>query len=152
MTALPRPAAERACIATLEVLGSRLGDREAEIVAAELPERLADALTRHGFDGYFGFAEMAHRVANATGDGLEDAREHAQAVCEVLGEAADEEGRRHLDTLPEELAMLFRPRAHHQRIDPGRLPHHSLDPEADRKISTAHGHHDLATGRDPRLS
>lgn len=149
MTALDSGAAERACTATLEVVGQRLGNREAEVVAAALPPPLADALTRCDYDEPFGFAELAHRVARATGAELERAREQAQAVCEVLGQCVDDDGRQHLEHLPVELALLFRPRAHHQRVDPARLPHHGAAPAPDGTLARARGRHDLATGPAP---
>lgn len=113
LAVLPAGDGARAAEAVLEVLGQRLGQREAEIVADPLPAPLADALTRRAFDTHFDLAELAARVARELGVDDERARAIVQAVCEVTGQATSDEGLQHLETLPEELARLFRRRPHH---------------------------------------
>lgn len=102
--------AERAVLATLGVLGSRLAGGETSDLAAQLPPALAEVLPTSGPGQRFGLDEFYQRVAENEGWGCtaEQARQHARAVLAAIkasvtpGEFEDL-----TDQLPDEYADLL---------------------------------------------
>ncbi len=84
-----RGEAERATRATLEILAERLAGGEANDLAAQLPQELAEYLRREwsGIGERFSLEEFFRRVSLREGVDLPDAIFHARAVIEVLTEA-----------------------------------------------------------------
>ncbi|MEW5854184.1 MAG: DUF2267 domain-containing protein [Myxococcota bacterium] len=120
--------------ATLDALGRRLDPLHADAVARQLPDDLQDMLHRHphgsardDVDAFYGEVAALEAVDPAF------AREHAQVVCQVLAEAVDDEGLRHLRAdFSDGMAELFTrrpapgesaPPAHPVAPPP---PHHTL--------------------------
>jgi len=103
--------AERAVRATLGAMACALDDDDARALANALPERLRRPLARRshprvvGLDGFYAEAELRERV------GAGFAREHAQAVLEVMAGILEPDLvariRRHL---PPDVAALLRTR------------------------------------------
>ncbi len=103
-TGLNDPArVERAIVATLELLGERLRTPDARAVARKLPPELACHLRGH--DGRT--LEQPERIDVVTQLGSETgiATEELRAVCRVLAETLDEQGRAQLRIQP--LTALF---------------------------------------------
>ncbi len=103
--------AERALSVVVRVLGRRLLEEEAVAVAGELPDAIARHLLTAQYERDFDVDELYHRVARGEGVERSFGAEHAQAVCQVLGEAIPEDARHRLQThLGPGLAPLFEPR------------------------------------------
>ena len=117
MIASARPGeAERAILATLEVLGECLCGEEAEALAARLPGELREALTSPRPNaGYFSLRQFHRRVAEKEGTSPGVAARHAEAVMEVVAEAASEEGLRYVRPLLPEGLVEFPPAARQAR-------------------------------------
>jgi uncharacterized protein (DUF2267 family) len=92
-----REDAEHAIAATLEILGGRLRDVDAEAVATRLPQPLATMLLR---------AQTSSGVTRGS-DNPSTTVDMAltRAVCRVLAQTLDEQGRTHLRMQP--LSALF---------------------------------------------
>lgn len=104
--------AARAAEATLGALRQRLVDDEAEALARELPEELAQILRGGAYDADFGVEELYRRVRDREGIPLGRATELAQVVCQALAGAMSAELRLRLSGhLPADLAELLTPRA-----------------------------------------
>jgi uncharacterized protein (DUF2267 family) len=106
----PRPGeAESAIRATLETLGERISRGEAEDIAAQLPDRLAIALTRPGGEAEdFGLDASYRRVAEKEGIEIDEATEHVAAVMTVLRQAISESELRDVRSqLPQEFYPLL---------------------------------------------
>ena len=105
-----RKETERAIAATLSVLGERLGDDDARAVAQDLPVPLGHLILsgRHGF--VFDELELYDRVRTREGVPAGFSREHAQAVCEVIGGLLSTATRARLEQhLPRAIVDLLRP-------------------------------------------
>lgn len=106
----PRPGeAEQAIIATFETLGERISEGEARDIASQLPDELAEPLTRAGGNPEgFGLDAFFRRVAEKEGVDLGKAAEHASAVMAVLGQAVtDGELQDMRSELPQEFYPLL---------------------------------------------
>ncbi len=102
--------AERAVLATLGVLGSRLAGGETSDLAAQLPPGLAEVLPASGPGERFGLDEFYQRVAATEGRGctVEQARQHARAVLAAVKAGVTPNEFEHLiDQLPDEYADLL---------------------------------------------
>ena len=99
--------------ATLRTLGERLSAGEADDVAGQLPEELAEVITdREGPEGRepleLSYEEFTERVAERSDVGGDTDR-HVQAVSDVLDEVVrDEELESARDQLPGGFTNLFR--------------------------------------------
>lgn len=103
--------AERSIVAVLEVLGARLFENDARVVADQLPDAWSPLLRREGPEAQFDLDALYGRVAAGRGVNLGHAMEHTQVVCQVLSEQVNEDGRKHLRLrLPPPIAELFTPR------------------------------------------
>lgn len=130
-----RDEADAALKATLYVLGERLPTDERKKVADALPLHASRLLQARKYRGPFDTAEFFDRVRRHEGVNLGFAHEHAQVVCQALGEIlADDTHRVLADVLPDSLAELFEP--------PNRS---SFAPEPQH--AHAGTHHTLATGK-----
>jgi uncharacterized protein (DUF2267 family) len=92
-TGLDEGRARIATAAVLETLGERIAGGEAEDLAQQLPESIAEPLLRAGGDAQpISAEEFVRRVAEREGELQTLAREHARAVLTTLREAvtADE--------------------------------------------------------------
>jgi uncharacterized protein (DUF2267 family) len=131
--------AERALAVIARVLGERLLAEEAVAVAGALPEPIAGRLRGAGYERDFDVDELYHRVARGEGVGRAFGVEHAQAGCQVLGEALPEDVRLRLQKhLGPAFAPLFAPRD--AALPPPR-PVHGAQPAPPGHGTT------LATGR-----
>jgi uncharacterized protein (DUF2267 family) len=94
---------ERALAATLSVLGDRLRTVDARAVAQRLPPELARHLTgrREATVRDERPDAFVHQLCERTGVGVEQMR----AICRVLAESLDEQGRAQLRIQP--LSSLF---------------------------------------------
>lgn len=102
--------AERAIVATLEVLGECLGGEEAGALAARLPRELRAPLTLPSPNARYYSRKQFHRhVAEKERVSLEVAARHASAVMEVVAEAAGEDGMRYVRALLPEGLMEVPP-------------------------------------------
>ncbi|AUX36966.1 MULTISPECIES: DUF2267 domain-containing protein [Sorangium] len=133
-----RDEAERAIAATARTLGERLLEREAAAVAGGLPGPVAVAVRGAAYQGDFDRDELYDRVARREGAPRGFGMEHAQAVCQVVGEALPEAERLRLQRHLADWADLFTPRA--AGAPPPRPVHAPAPPEV------GHGS-TLATGR-----
>jgi uncharacterized protein (DUF2267 family) len=117
--------AERAIEATLATIGHRLDAGEAEAVARELPAAYAQVLRASRYERDFDVDELFRRVARREGIDVGFAREHAEVVCQIVGESLSDEGlallRRHL---PPPIAELFAPREAVEPPEPA--PHRTI--------------------------
>jgi uncharacterized protein (DUF2267 family) len=103
-----RDDAERAIAATLEVLGQRLTDSEAQALARALPSKIAVHLRRRGYEGDFGVPELVTRVARKERVSVAFAREHVGAVLGAVGDALPAETATRLrKALPPAMWELF---------------------------------------------
>jgi uncharacterized protein (DUF2267 family) len=91
--------AEHAVATVLEVLGQRLRDVDAEAVAAQLPGELGRRLVAARYEGGFDVSEFQRRIS------VDDPLRASRAVCQVLAETLDEQGRAQLRMQP--LSSLF---------------------------------------------
>ncbi|MFO0761372.1 MAG: DUF2267 domain-containing protein [Byssovorax sp.] len=102
---------DRLIEASLGALGERLWDDELRAMTGNLPAPLLAILRREPHGGVFDLADFYERVGRREGVGTGFAREHAQVVCRVLGEAMSEEAHQLLQRhLPEVCRELFAPR------------------------------------------
>ncbi|MBX0295683.1 DUF2267 domain-containing protein [Haloarcula nitratireducens] len=108
-TDLPRRNAERLLRVTLRTLAERIGEDEADQLAAELPSELADEL-RRGKGERFSAEEFVERVGESLGTDPAATQAHARAVFSLLreavsaGEIEDVRGR-----LPDSFDRFFEP-------------------------------------------
>ncbi|WP_016699660.1 DUF2267 domain-containing protein [Actinoalloteichus spitiensis] len=109
-----RGQAEGVTRATLETLGERIPEPQAEHLAAQLPREIAVSLRRTitmggaGSGERFDLDEFTRRVANRAGVDPPKAVYDARVVLEVLGEATQGETlHRVRDSLPEEMRGLI---------------------------------------------
>jgi uncharacterized protein (DUF2267 family) len=142
--------AERSCFVVLGVLGRRLLPEEAAAVAGVLPDALARCVVSAGYEGAFDVHEFYERVARGEGVSRSFGAEHAQAVCQVLGEAMPEGTRVRLQKhLGAGLAPLFEPRA--APLPPPRPVHGAPPVDPGRGTTLATGmpgsRHPLSEGR-----
>jgi uncharacterized protein (DUF2267 family) len=126
---------ERATRAALLTLGERIDEPDARALASSLAPPLATVLLApHPKAQSYGIAELFRRVARREHVRLGLAREHAEAVFEVLGSCASPDALARLRRgLPPEIFALF------GHVD--RTQHTPEAAYADRR------HHDLASGR-----
>jgi uncharacterized protein (DUF2267 family) len=102
---------ERAIYVTLRALGERLNEAEAQALASGLPDALAMHFGQARHECDFGVDELYDRVARREGIPLGFGKEHAQSVCQILGESLELEQREQLTShLPPDFAELFEPR------------------------------------------
>jgi uncharacterized protein (DUF2267 family) len=112
--------------AVLEVIGERMGRREAESLAQELPPQVGAFLQGEAHGQDFDVPGLHARVARREGIRLGIAVEHTVVVCQVVAEAISPAALYRLhQALPEPLAALFKPREpverfEHIRPDPRR--------------------------------
>ncbi|PSP75180.1 DUF2267 domain-containing protein [Halobacteriales archaeon QS_3_64_16] len=111
-------AAYAATNATLEVLGQRLTEGEAENIASQLPTRLDETLTGESAEAEeFSVEEFVERVFEREREGAgssvadtDEAEQHIRGVTSVLGNAVSgselEDAR---NQLPSEFEALFEP-------------------------------------------
>ncbi len=101
--------AERAVGAVLSVLGERLAGREADRLAAQLPERLDRYVTRNPQGRRWDVGEFLRIVGEREQCADADlVRQHAQAVLRTIAEALDDEERADLlAQLPGGIIDLF---------------------------------------------
>jgi uncharacterized protein (DUF2267 family) len=121
--------AERAVRVTVCTLGERLMPEEALALAEALPDPLAAELRRTTYGGEFDLAEFYDRIARREGLRVGFGVEHAQAACQVIGEALPIELRERLQKHLPAFAPLLEaqatehapPRPSHQRpaVHPG---------------------------------
>lgn len=103
--------AERALRVTTRVLGARLMPDEAGPIAAVLPEPIAMRVRDAAYERDFDVDELFDRVARGEGSGRHFGKEHAQAVCQIIGEALSDAARMRLQRhLGPTYAPLFEPR------------------------------------------
>jgi uncharacterized protein (DUF2267 family) len=128
--------AERALRATLAALGELLPEKERRAFADALPSRLGMVLEMRKHHGPFGLEEFFGHVQRREVTSAGFAREHAQVVCRVLGEALPDDARARLErAVPAEYVDLFRGVSR----DTAPPPTHPVEPGA--------RHHSLATGK-----
>nr|WP_161556610.1 DUF2267 domain-containing protein [Micromonospora acroterricola] len=101
--------AVRSVQAVLSVLGERLAGREADHLAAQLPDRLSTSVTRNPQGRRWDVGEFLKNVGDR--EQCPDAdrvRQHAQAVLRTVAEALDDDERRDLlAQLPAGIIDLF---------------------------------------------
>lgn len=142
--------AEHVIHATLEVLGQRLLDVDARVVASRLPPTMRDSLLRHGYEGDFDIDELYRRVSDKEGVGASYAVETSQIVCSTLAEMLDDAALQHAKMrLPESLAALFTKEPH--AGGPPEQPLHYGQPNAvsyGRSLASGHegSEHPLSEG------
>ena len=121
--------------ATLAALGEGMPPHERRTLAEALPMRLGVALEMRRYEGPLELPEFFDHVRRREGTSLGFAREHAQVVCRVLGEALPDDVHAYLDrVLPRPYADLFR--APGLPVPP---PEHHLPPSSSRTFSRARG-------------
>jgi uncharacterized protein (DUF2267 family) len=101
--------AVRAVGAVLSVLGERLAGREADHLAAQLPQRLDGYVTRNPQGRRWDIGEFLQRVGEREQCADADAvRQHAQAVLNTVADALDDDERQDLlAQLPAGIIDLF---------------------------------------------
>ena len=106
---LTEEAARRSLYATIAVLGERLVDDEARALADLLPGELAESLEGVEYDSDFGTDELFERVRRRLHTTPARAREDAEIVLAVLGDAIghDDRRRRIAHGLPERAAEIW---------------------------------------------
>ncbi|CAN97304.1 hypothetical protein sce7135 [Sorangium cellulosum So ce56] len=133
-----RDQAERAIAVTARTFGERLLVEEAAAVAGRLPGPVAAAVRGATYQGDFDRDELFDRIARREGAPRGFGMEHAQAVCQVIGEALPEAERVRLQRHLPDWADLFAPRS---AGAPPPRPAHAASPPETGQGST------LATGR-----
>lgn len=133
-----RDEAERAIAVTARTLGERLLVEEAAAVAGGLPGPVAAAVRGATYQGDFDRDELYDRIARREGAPRGFGMEHAQAVCQVIGEALPEAERGRLQRHLPDWADLF---AQRSAGAPPPRPAHAASPPEVGQGST------LATGR-----
>jgi uncharacterized protein (DUF2267 family) len=107
-TGLARPQAEQAIDVTLEILGLRLGQREKDDLAAQLPRELKVPLLRRPDTDLFPADEFYDRVQQRAVIGYDEAIAWSRAVMSVLREAVTpQEIAGVMEVLPPEFGQLF---------------------------------------------
>lgn len=124
--------ARRSIEAVLDVLGTRLFENDARVVAARLPtdwaQRLGPSDDPDEEQEQFDLDELYRRVAEADAVELGRAVERTQVVCQVLSEHVDEEARAHLRLrLPPAIAELFEPHVVPEAPARGAVAAHTRD-------------------------
>lgn len=120
--------ASRAVVATLHVLGERLTDDEAKLVADALPTDLARVIEQREYEGDFDASELYGRFAEIAKTSPGDAREQVDVVLRVVAELLDDDARARVSrALPPELARRFDPETF------GPPPPHGEGPPAPRR-------------------
>jgi uncharacterized protein (DUF2267 family) len=105
---IPEDVAEDAIAATLETLGERISEGEAEDLARHLPDSLAPFLTRPGGEAEpFDANEFFRRIAEREATDEQTAERHARAVIAAL---ARREGRKELHDMLSQLPRELRER------------------------------------------
>lgn len=144
-----RTEAERAITVTARTLGERLLPTEAAAVAGGLPGPVAAAVRGATYQGDFDRDELYDRIARREGAPRGFGREHAQAVCQVIGEALPEAERARLQRHLPDWADLFASRP--AGAPPPRPPHAASPPEIGHGSTLATGrpgsHHPLSEAR-----
>lgn len=103
--------AERVVYVTVRALGERLDTDEATALAGKLPAQLGARLRMAQYERDFDVDELYARVARREGVAPGFGAEHAQTVCQVLGEAMGPELRRRFALhLGPDFGALFEPR------------------------------------------
>lgn len=126
--------AGRAMDATLFVLGSHLSASERAWLAERLPAPLSTALLDASYQGPVELDIFYREVAERDGVPVPFAAEHAQVVCQVIGETLTPDARRHLELqFPEQMRWMFERRARHEAPSP---PHHDVAPGSGRTLAT----------------
>ena len=142
-----REEVERAVAAALGALGERLGEDELHALGTQLPTPLVGMLRRGEHGGALDLADFYARVGRREGVGPGFAREHAQVVCRVLGEAMSDDARSIMEAhFPALHAELFAPRP--RPGDPP--PHvHRAQPSVGATLATGRpgSHHPLSEAR-----
>ena len=151
--------ASRAIVATLHVLGERLTDDEASLVAAALPPDLARVIEQREYESDFDAAELYRRVAAIAKASPGDAREQVDVVLRVIADLLSDEARaRVMRALPPELRVRFEaesfdpPPPHGEGLPPARHTLSSGKPGSAHPLSEAHpaGHrHSVANAPNP---
>lgn len=121
--------ARRAIVATLEVLSERLYDGEAKFVAEELPDFAAEAIRSNPAGRSFGREEFFWRVAEHVGAPVGFSLEHAEVVCNALGDALPSATLERLQRDIPDLAPLFEAPEHGrppERVDDRARPGNTL--------------------------
>jgi uncharacterized protein (DUF2267 family) len=131
--------ARRVLAVTARVLGQRLMPDEAKPIADVLPEAVAERLRATAYERDFEVDELFDRVARGEGAGKAFGKEHAEVVCQIIGDLLPDAARMRLSRhLGPAFARLFEPRP-----PPSRPPRHfRASPGVDRAQQTT-----LATGR-----
>ena len=93
--------AERAVATVIEVLGQRLSKADAAVVGAQLPKAIGEQLVSAQYEGGFDLFEFERRVSAVDCERLRTSR----AVCQLVAETLDEQGRAQLRMQP--LSSLF---------------------------------------------
>jgi uncharacterized protein (DUF2267 family) len=94
--------------ATLTVLGERLVDDEAKVLAEVVPDEIAESIEESEYDSDFGTEELFERVRRREHISASRARENAEIVLLALGECLSAERRRRVARgLPEQAAELL---------------------------------------------
>ena len=102
--------ASLALMATLAALGERLQEEPRELIAASLPEELADLMRERAPDPSEELSELFDRVRLHEGVKIGFAVEHAQIVCRAVGELLSPESRMRLGRMvPAPFMALFQP-------------------------------------------
>lgn len=151
--------ASRALVATLHVLGERLTDDEASLVAAALPPDLARVIEQREYESDFDAAELYRRFSAITKASAGNAREQVDVVLRVLADLLTDEARaRVMRALPPELGRRFEaelfdpPPAYGEGLPPPRHTLSSGKPGSAHPLSEAHpaGHrHSVANASNP---
>jgi uncharacterized protein (DUF2267 family) len=101
-------AARRSLYATIAVLGERLVDDEARALAEVLPGELAESIEGVEYDTDFTSDELFERVRRRMHTTAARAREDAEIVLAVLGDAMSYDRRRRIGRgLPEQAAAIW---------------------------------------------
>jgi|GEM_PF-2031053 len=106
---LTEDAARRSLYATIAVLGERLVEDEARALAEVLPGELAESIEGAEYDCDFGTEELFERVRRRLHTTPARAREDAEIVLAVLGDALgrDDRRRRIAHGLPDRAAEIW---------------------------------------------
>lgn len=107
-----RETAERATIATLQILGQHISEGQAEDIAAELPDEISETVTDRSDETPESFSPetFVQRVADRETEDVDQdtAKTHTRAVFAALSEASlHDELQNAREQLPNEFATLF---------------------------------------------
>lgn len=102
---------DRAIDATLQALGERLAPLPARTLRKQLPPEVARKLDVSEAAEDTTVRRFYERVSELESERIGIGIEHAQVVCQILGELIDQEARAHLrSNLPPGIGELFAPR------------------------------------------